>query len=87
MLNMNQANSLIQERLKTNSRVLVYSSYPLSNEDMVEIKRQIPVLANAQIDNQIDKKLLAGVIIKIGSLVIDQSLATKIQKYLKHIYE
>jgi len=84
---MNQANSLIQERLKTNSRVLVYSSYPLSNEDMVEIKRQIPAMANAQIDNQIDKKLLAGVVIKIGSLVIDQSLRTKIQKYLKHIYE
>jgi len=84
---MNQANSLIEERLKTNSQVVVYSSYPLSNEDIVEIKRQIPALADVQIDNQVDKKLLAGVVIKIGSLVIDQSLRTKIQKYLKHLYE
>lgn len=80
-------NSLIEERLKTTKEVIVVSSYPLSMEEINLIKKAIPAMAGGEVKNEVDKKIMAGVIIKIGSLVIDQSLLTKVNKYLKNIYE
>ena len=84
---MNPVDSLIKERLKTNKQVIITSAYPLTQEEVILIKKDLPDLNNTQINFEIDKRILAGVIIKIGSLVIDQSLKTKINKYLKYLYE
>lgn len=79
--------SFIKERLKTNKKAVIVSTYSLSEEEINFIKKDIPSLTSVEVKNEIDKKLMAGIVIKIGSLVIDQSLATKIKKYLQHIYE
>lgn len=80
-------NSLIEERLKTNKQVIIVSAHSLSEEEMGLIKKDIPLLGSVEVKNEVDKKIMAGIIIKIGSLIIDQSLSTKIKKYLQHIYE
>lgn len=79
--------TLIRERLKTNKQVIITSAYPLTQEEVNLIKKDLSDLNNTQINFEIDKKILAGVIIKIGSLVVDHSLRTKINKYLKYLYE
>lgn len=80
-------NSLIEEKLKSNKKAVIISAFPLYEEDILLIKKAIPELTLVQIENVIEKKILAGVIIKIGSLIIDQSLRSKINNYLKHLYE
>jgi len=77
---------LVSQRLSINNQATIVSTYPLSNEEVIQIKKDIPSLAKAQITFTVDKNILAGVIIKIGSLVIDKSLKTKINKYLNHFY-
>jgi len=82
-----KVNSLIKERLKTNKKATIISAYPLRPEEIDLIKRTIPELGGIEIEYLIDKKLLAGTVIKIGSLIIDQSLLTKINQYFKNLYE
>ena len=79
-------NSLINERLEFNKKAIIVSAYPLYEEEILMIKKAVPALNNIEIENTVDKKILAGVIIKIGSLIVDQSLKTKINNYLKHLY-
>ena len=69
------------------SIVTVVSSYTLSNEELNSLKNNIPVLKDAEIHQEIDTDIMAGVIIKFGSKMIDLSLKSELQKLQQKIYE
>lgn len=69
------------------SIVTVVSSYTLSNEEINSLKNNIPVLKDAEIHQEIDTDIMAGVIIKFGSKMIDLSLKSELQKLQQKIYE
>jgi F-type H+-transporting ATPase subunit delta len=58
----------------------VTSPYPLSDEQIAQIKDTLKQTykRDARIDVKIDRSLLAGLIVKVGSRMIDSSLKTKL---------
>jgi F-type H+-transporting ATPase subunit delta len=62
------------------SHVEVVSSYKLNDEEIDGLRKNISILEKAEITNSIDPSLLAGVIIKFGSKMIDLSIRGELQK-------
>lgn len=54
--------------------VEVVSPYQLSQSELDDLKKNIPVLHQARLENTVDGNILAGVIIKFGSKMIDLSI-------------
>lgn len=78
----------LDELLKNDKeRITLVSAYPLKNEELFTLYQYVPRLKDAQIDFSIDKNIIAGVVIKIGSKVIDLSLNGQLRKLRNHIYE
>lgn len=67
--------------------VTIVSAYQLNKEDIDEIMNQFPELLNKPLKYQIDKTIIAGYIIKIGSKMIDISLKGRLQNLRNLIYE
>ena len=84
-------NDQIAEYLKALSSkpeaVHIVSSYTLSQQELDAIKAQLPVLSAFQLMNEIDETVLAGVIIKVGSLVLDATIKSKLKNYYKNLYD
>lgn len=73
----------IHESKKT---VFVSSPYALGEKEMSLLKKHFPFLENAKLENVIDKTLLAGVVLKFGTKMIDLSLRTELQNLKQTIY-
>ncbi|HCR85117.1 MAG TPA: ATP synthase F1 subunit delta [Alphaproteobacteria bacterium] len=60
----------------------VYSTHKLSKENLNDIAEQLKSAfgKNVSLENIIDKSILGGLKVKIGSLLFDDSLFTKLQK-------
>lgn len=69
------------------NEVVVISSYPLSQEDMNLVKSKFPQYAQSTFVNNVDKSILAGVIIRQGSMIIDLSVKTHLQSLRSILYE
>lgn len=69
--------------------VLVKSTYKLDKEEISELKSALAGLVNRNIlvKNEIDKSIVAGLHIRIGDLIIDQSLGNKIDSLGKNLYQ
>ncbi len=80
-------NELIIEKLKNNSEIAVVSSFALSQEEMLKLRSILQLPAHVNVKNEVNKKVIAGFIIKIGSLVIDLSLKSKLREFYKRLYE
>ncbi|OGK10070.1 hypothetical protein A2767_00390 [Candidatus Roizmanbacteria bacterium RIFCSPHIGHO2_01_FULL_35_10] len=77
-------------KTKTNQekiRATVISSYKLSAEEIAKIKASFAVINNLEVENQVDRSIMSGVIIKYGSYVIDLSIAGQLNKFKKLFYE
>ena len=70
---------LLQKMHDTKKRVTVISAYPLEKHEMDEIVRKFDYLEHAKIDNEVDKKILAGFVIKFGTKMIDVSLRRRLE--------
>lgn len=68
-------------------KVLVSSAYELDSEEIEKLYQTIDGLRQSQIDYAVDKNLIAGYVIKVGSKVIDLSLKGKLQSLKNLIYE
>jgi F-type H+-transporting ATPase subunit delta len=60
----------------------VYSVKKLSDDSIKQISEQLKKVLNKDIvvENKIDKSVLGGLKIKVGSVLFDDSLATKLQR-------
>lgn len=65
-------------------KVVVYSSVKLSSSDVQTIKSKFSNISFQNAEYQIDESLLAGIILKVGSKVIDYSVKGALTN-LKHI--
>lgn len=68
-------------------KATVMSPYQLSEEELSTIKKLFPELKNGEVVNVVDPKILSGLIIKIGTKLIDLTLNGALQNLKKQIYE
>ncbi len=70
----------IKERLRSKQQeITIVSPYNLTKEEIQDIIQRYPQLAKKKIVQQVDQQILAGVIIKQGTKILDLSLAKKIK--------
>ena len=70
----------LRDRLSAREiRTQIIAPYELSQGEVEEIKSKVPLIKNSAVDVVVDKSILAGVIIKHGSKLIDYSLKSKVE--------
>lgn len=75
----------IRERLqKKQEEVTIIAPYKLSSEELQEIIKYYPQFEGKKINTVVDANIIAGIIIKQGTKVLDLSLAEKIRN-LQHL--
>ncbi len=68
-------------KLKEKSQeVTIVSAYPLSNLEISGIKKLVPDLQSATVNNEVDERIIAGYVIRKGSKMIDLSLQQRLTK-------
>ena len=60
--------------------VHIVSPYLLSENEMSKLKNNFAMLKDARIENEVDKSLVAGVVIKFGSQMIDLSIKGELRE-------
>ena len=68
-------------------KVTVISAYTLNNDELAALYKYIPRLKNSQINFAINENVIAGVVIKIGSKVIDLTLGGRLNNLKNYMYE
>lgn len=65
----------------------VISVIPLNQQQLTEITEIIREKfgENFEVENQIDKSLIAGLVVEVGDKVFDSSIATKIKKVKENL--
>lgn len=75
----------IREKLLQKQReVTIIAPYRLSAEELQEIVTQFPDLKDKKVNTSVDSSLIAGVVIKQGTKVLDLSLAQRVRN-LQHL--
>ncbi len=78
----------IQNRMShQKSIVTLVSPYTLSAEEISSLTANLPLLQDAEIKQEKDTDIMAGVVIKFGSKMIDLSLKSELQKLQQKLYE
>ncbi len=78
----------LQKKLEhEKSRVQIVSAYTLTEHEMNMIHSHFPFLKGADTENVVDKSIVAGVVIKFGTKMIDLSLKTKLISLQQHLYD
>lgn len=70
------------------TKIVVISSYKMTEEEINNLLKQLPFIKDpySKIENKVDHNLLAGVIVKFGSKVIDLTLDGKLNSLKKSLY-
>ena len=70
------------------TKVEVISAHRLDSQEISSLKSQLEGLTGSKIfiDNKIDKNIIAGLVIKIGSNMVDFSVLTKLKR-ITHLME
>ncbi len=68
-------------------KTVIYSPYPLSSEELSLIVKKFSFIDRVNLENRVDRTLLAGVIIHHHNKIIDLSLKRKLKSLEKKLYE
>ena len=68
------------------SHLVIVTPYPLTVDQQESILQHFPQFRKMQVENEIDKKILGGFILKIGSTIIDASIQGRITNLVHKIY-
>jgi len=80
--------SFLMEKIKKEqNRVVVYSADSLGTDEKKSLEKKFSDLNWKETDYQIDKSVIAGIIIKVGSQTIDLSLLGSLSKLSNTLYE
>lgn len=78
----------LREKMRAESeKARVISAYKLTVQDRSLIAKKFPILKNRDVIYEIDPELLAGVVIKLKSKIIDLSLKGRIKDLKNTLYE
>ncbi|MEK7495171.1 MAG: F0F1 ATP synthase subunit delta [Patescibacteria group bacterium] len=78
---------LLENIQKEQNRVLVMSADVLGVDEKRVLGKKFSDLNWSQADYQVDKSIIAGIIIKVGSKTIDLSLMGSLSKLSNTLYE
>ncbi|MDP3891140.1 F0F1 ATP synthase subunit delta [Nocardioides sp.] len=78
---------LLENIQKEQNRVLVMSADVLGSDEKRVLGKKFSDLNWSQADYQVDKSIIAGIIIKVGSKTIDLSLMGSLSKLSNTLYE
>ncbi|KKQ24037.1 MAG: F0F1 ATP synthase subunit delta [Candidatus Roizmanbacteria bacterium GW2011_GWC2_37_13] len=78
---------LIEKVRKEEQKIKVFSAGKLDDEDKILIKRKLKSFDFKDVDYFIDPSIMAGVIVKKGSKMIDLSLKGTLSNLKKIVYE
>jgi len=78
---------LMEKIQKEQNRVAVYSADSLSDDEKKSLENKFTDLNWSQAIFQIDKSVIAGIVIKVGSKTIDLSLTGSLSKLSDTLYE
>lgn len=71
---------LLAELKKEHEReVTVRTALPLSPVQLSELQKAVPSLAHAELHNEVDQSIVAGMVIVDGSKIIDMSVKGSLQ--------
>ena len=81
--------SYIKDRINGSKKpkVQVIAPYRLSDEEVSSLKKKIDILEHAELELVVDPSIMAGIIIKYGSQMIDLSLDSELHKLEQKLYE
>ena len=68
-------------------KATVMSGYELTKKEVDTIKNSYPQLRDVKLLNVVDKNIISGVIIKIGTQLIDLTLNGALQNLRNNMYE
>ena len=80
-------NFLMEKIQKEQNRVLVYSADRLDIDEKKALEKKFTDLNWSDAVFQIDRSIIAGIIIKVGSKTIDLSLLGSLSKLSNTLYE
>jgi F0F1-type ATP synthase delta subunit len=80
-------NFLMEKIQKEQNRVAVYSADDLDVDEKNALEKKFPDLNWSQAIYKIDRSIIAGIIIKVGSKTIDLSLLGSLSKLSNTLYE
>lgn len=66
---------------------VIITAYELSDNEIIEMKKSIPNIKSYKTINILDKNIIAGMIIKFGTKIIDLSLQGQLRNFKKILYE
>lgn len=78
---------LIQKEKEEKQKAKVVSSQRLTQEEWNEVFGLFPDLKGKKIENIVDENLIAGVVVRQGSKIVDLSLRTRLKEFKKIAYE
>lgn len=67
--------------------VEIISSYPMTDSDKQQLLKLFPFLNEASVEYSVEPDLLAGIVIKYGSKMIDLSLRSELTQLQHFVYE
>lgn len=76
-----------RQKGKIKPKVSVVAPYKLSDDELRSLKKKIGLLNEAEVSVEVDTNIMAGIIIKYGSQVIDLSLKSELHKLEQTLYE
>lgn len=77
----------IENEAGQSKKVTIITPYVLSAAELAEIKQKFLEFKAAEMNQELDKDLLGGFIIKFGSKMINLSIQGELQKLQQRIYE
>ncbi len=74
-------------RNKSKPKITLIAPYELSEAELEELKKKIPLLSETELILKVKPEIMAGIIIRYGSQMIDLSLKSEIKKLEHTLYE
>ncbi len=65
----------------------ITAAYALQDAELQTIKSALPILQKLELSVEVSPSILAGIVIQVGSVVVDLSLQTKLKNYFKTLYD
>jgi len=66
-------------------KIIVISTYKFEQTELIQLSNLFPHFTNKEIVNVIDKNIIGGMVIKIGSKIIDLSILSELNKIKNNI--
>lgn len=72
--------SYLKDRLSAREvRTQIVAPYELSQAEIEQIRSKVTMIGNSKVEVVVDETILAGVVVKQGSKLIDYSLKSKVE--------